>query len=241
MKKYRALLRNDMQQIFTDPMLTASIIGPVALLFIAKFTFPPLDDWLADRYGFQLSEYSSFAASLLLMIIPLLPGAMAGLLMLDDRDENIITYYAVTPLGREGYFRYRLLLPCLLALLMSGLFILFSGLAEARPESMLTVVLLMLEAPLLALFLTSFASNKVEGLALSKASGVLYAGPIAAYFIPEPWTYLGAVIPSYWTAQSYLTGISGQTAASIGWFAGGLAFHALLLAWLLRVFLGRID
>lgn len=241
MKKYRALLFNDTRQIFTDPMLMASVVGPLVLLLIARYLFPLLDDWLEHRYGFQLSGYVPFAAAFLLIVIPLLPGSMAGLLMLDERDENMIAYYGVTPLSRDGYFRYRLFLPSLLTLFMSGLFILFSGIAEARLESSLTVVLLVLEAPLLALFLTSFASNKVEGLALSKASGLLFAGPIAAYFVPEPWTYLGVWIPTFWPAQSYLSGIAGQTAPSIGWFAGGLAFHTLLLALLLRVFFRRID
>ncbi|MEK3884008.1 hypothetical protein [Paenibacillus sp. PL2-23] len=241
MKKYRMLLMNDVRNMVTDPMLMASLIGPLVLLFIVKYGFPPLDDWLDQRYGFQLSAYAAFIASFLLTVIPLLLGSMAGLLMLDDRDENMIAYFGVTPLARNGYFRYRLFLPSLLTLLMCGLFILFSGIADAGADSSYGIVLLMLEAPLLALFLTAFASNKVEGLALSKASGILFLGPVAAYFVPEPWTYVGLWIPSYWPAQSYLASMSGFPAASFGWFAGGLILHAILLAGLLQVFLRRID
>lgn len=241
MKKYRALWMNDLRHIRFDPMLMASMIGPLALTLIARYAFPPLSDWLEQVYGFRLSAYTAFIAAFLLIAIPLLPGTMAGLLMLDERDENMVVYFGVTPLARGGYFRYRLFLPSSLTFLFTGLFMPLSGVSGMRPESMYTVVILLLEAPLFALFLAAFASNKVEGLALSKASGLMFAGPVVAYFVPEPWTYLGVWIPTYWPAQSYLSGGESLPLASIGWFLGGVAYHVILLIWLLRRFTGRID
>ncbi|MNR30567.1 hypothetical protein D3C85_1480320 [compost metagenome] len=96
MNKYRALLLNDTRQIMTDPMLMASLFGPLLLLVMARFCFPLLSGWLERHYQFDLSMYTDFSAAFLLIIIPLLPGSMAGLLMLDERDENMIAYYAVT-------------------------------------------------------------------------------------------------------------------------------------------------
>ncbi|WP_027084497.1 hypothetical protein [Cohnella panacarvi] len=241
MKKYRALLLGDIRQLLTDPMLMSSLVGPLMLIIIARLGFPILSDWLVQDYDFLLDEYISFAAVFLLIVIPMLPGSMSGLLMLDERDENMVTYFGVTPLARAGYFRYRLLLPSLLTFLLSVLFILLSGITEIQPENIYTVILLVLEAPILALFLTAFAANKVEGLALSKASGLLFVGPVTAYFVPEPWTYLAVWVPTYWPAQSYLTGIAGHSLASVGWFVIGLVFHVVLLTKLFHVFLRRTD
>lgn len=241
MKRLQALLMNDARQIWKDPMLMASLLGPLAVIAFTRFVFPSLSVWLERQFDFSLFNYSAFAVTFLLLTIPLLPGTMAGLLMLDERDENIISYYAATPLTRQGYLVYRLLLPSLLSLLMTALFFLLSGLTEAHLENMYTLLLLTLEAPCLALFLAAFANNKVEGLALSKISGLLFAGPVVAAFVPVPWQYLGMWIPTFWPAKCYLLVLSSEPVAALGAFGGGLAFHLLLLKGLTRTFIKRID
>lgn len=239
--KYRALLSNDLRQLINDPMLMASILGPLSLLFISRYGLPPIASWTERVIHFPLSEYSSFIAIFLLNTIPILIGSLAGLLMLDERDENMISYFGVTPLSRAGYLRYRLLLPSLLSAIMVGLYVLLSGIVEVGVGAGFSIILLMLEAPLIALFLAAYASNKVEGLALSKAASLLFIGPALAYWVPEPWKHVGVMIPAYWPAQSYLSGLSGFSEASLGWFAGGVVVHLLLLAALLRQFLKRVE
>ncbi|MHA6481614.1 hypothetical protein ACX1C1_06890 [Paenibacillus sp. strain BS8-2] len=228
-QKVRGLLASDCRQMLKDPMLMACIIGPILLIAMARFGLPALLDWIEYEYEITLYAYTSLAAIFLLTIIPVLIGSLAGLLMLDERDEKLIAYFEVTPLTRDGYFRFRIWMPSLLGLITIGLFIGLSGIAEARLISIYAVVLLVLEAPLIAMFLAAFASNKVEGLALSKAAGLLFTGPIIAYFAPKPWSYLGVWIPTYWPAQSYLTGIRDEGGASLGWFVGGLGLHIVLL------------
>ncbi len=224
-----------------DPLLMASLLGPLAVIAVTRFGFIPLSDWIERQYGFALAPYSGFAATFLLLTIPLLPGTMTGLLMLDERDENIMSYYSVTPLTRRGYSVYRLFLPTLLSVLLSAAFVLFSGITESRSENIYALTLLALEAPCIALFLAAFASNKVEGLALSKISGLLFAGPVVAAFIPEPWQYAGMWIPTFWPAKCYLLGVNQEPLAALGVFGVGLIFHLLLLTGLSRAFLKRID
>lgn len=241
MRRIRALVVNDTKQIFKDPMLMASLLGPLAIIAFARFIFLSLSDWIEQRYGFRLSDYTHFTVTFLLLIVPMLPGTMAGLLMLDERDENIIAYYAVTPLAREGYFRYRLMLPSFLSVLLTALFLLLSGLAMFQIESGFTLILLALEAPCIALFLAAFAANKVEGLALSKVTGLLFAGPVIAFFVPESWQYFGMLVPTYWPAKCYLAGISNEPFMALGAFVIGLFYHVLLLKILVRSFMKRID
>lgn len=239
--KIQAFLRNDARQIRTDPMLLASLFGPLALIMIVRFVFPWLSDWLQGQYGFILMNYDDFAVVFLILTICLLPGTLAGLLILDERDENMIAYYAITPFTRKGYFLYRLFLPSVLTVSLGLLFILLSGIAMIRLESIYTIILLTLEAPCLALFLATFAANKVEGLALSKISGLLFAGPIIAAFTPMPWQYLAVWIPSYWPAKVYLLGVADEPLAALGAFSIGLIYHILLLKVMFHHFLKRID
>lgn len=239
--KYRALILNDIRQIAKDPMLTASLLGPLAVIVFARFLFPPLAAWVEERYTFAMSAYTGFVAIFLLTTVPLLPGTMAGLLMLDERDENLVTYYGVTPLTRHGYYRYRLFLPSLLALLSTGLFVMMSGLAEIRAESGYALLLFALEAPCIALFLAAAAANKVEGLALSKLSGILFAGPIVVAFVPEPWQAAGMLIPTYWPAKSYALGVSREPVLATVSFLIGLGYHIMLLILASRAFTRRMD
>lgn len=247
--KYAALLLNDLRQGWRDPMLLAGIIGPLALVAIVRYLYPPISEWVALQLHFRLEPYDGFAASLLASVIPMLLGMMSGLLMLDERDANLIAYYAVTPLGRGGYLAYRLALPCLACIACLGLFVGASGLfgdadglsiPVLHPLHLGAVLLLALEAPLFALLLASFASNKVEGLALSKLGGLLIAGPIAAFFAPGAWGLLGAWIPSYWPAAMWLKA-GGSAAEAAGYFIAGLLVHAAMLYGMLRTFKRRTD
>ena len=239
--KYRALLANDGKQMMKDPMLMTSLVGPLAVIAFARFVFPPLAAWVEERYAFDLTDYTGFAVSFLLTTVPLLPGTMAGLLMLDELDETMVAYYGVTPLTRKGYYSYRLFLPSLLAVLLTGLFFLLSGMAEIRMESGYALLLFALEAPWIALFLAAIAANKVEGLALSKLCGLLFAGPVVVSFVPEPWQYLGIVIPTYWPAKSYMLGVSNEPVLSAITFIAGFLYHIALLKLAVRAFLKRMD
>lgn len=238
---YRSLVRNDIRQIAKDPMLLSSLLGSLGVFAFARYAFPPLATWIEERYAFALSAHAGFAGFFLLTAIPLLSGVMAGLLMLDERDENLIVYFGVTPLTRRGYYRYRLFLPSLLTFAATGLFLLASDLVRLRAESGYALLLFALEAPCIALFLAANAANKVEGLALSKISGLLFAGPVIAFFVPEPWQLAGGIVPTYWPVKSYRMGEAHGWGCSAWTFAAGLAYHLLLIFIAARSFGRRMD
>lgn len=235
------LLMNDIRHALLDPVLMAGIFGPLALLLLSRFGFPLADQWLEDRYAFRLKQYTGFAAVFLVSVIPMLTGMMTGLLMLDERDEDVIAYYAVTPLMRKGYMIYRLFLPSLLCTVFSALYLLFSGFAEIQLEIFSSLLLLVLEAPCFALFLSTFSSNKVEGLALSKLGGLLMAGPVVAYFVPGGWQLLGVWIPTYWPAKIILEGIEDRHLTALCYLGIGMLFHIFLLIIMVRAFIKRVN
>ena len=241
MKKYRMLFISDIRHTGLDPVLMVGIFAPLALLVVSRFGFPMIADWLTNGYAFDLYKYSSFAAIFLVMTFPMLTGMMTGLLMLDERDENVISYYAVTPLMRRGYMVYRLVLPSLLCTFLSSLFFIVSGLSSFQLEHIYILILLAFEAPCFALFLASFAANKVEGLALSKIGGLFIAGPIVAYFVPSPWQFIGAWIPTYWPAKLFFVIEASSGFSVLAYFMVGLLFHLSLLSIMIRIFIKRAD
>lgn len=224
-------------------MLSAVVIGPLLIVLIARFGFEALDGLLYAELGFSLDAYRSIAASLLMLIPPMLTGMMCGFLMLDERDEHVIAYYSVTPLTRSGYVSYRLFLPTLLSGFFTLLFLLASGITKADVRVFPAVLMLVLEAPLFALTLCAFAVNKVEGLAISKLAGVVLLVPFAAAFVPEPWSYIAGVFPTYWPSRIYM-GLAEGSVASVQYgfdFIAGMLLHGGLLLYCLRRFLRRTD
>ncbi|MFS0868821.1 hypothetical protein AB3N00_02635 [Paenibacillus xylanilyticus] len=242
MNRYRVLLMNDIRHAGSDPVLLVGFLGPVILILLTRFGFPMAAQWLQTSYSFDLNEFRDFTAVLLVVTIPMLLGMMTGLLMLDERDENLISYFAVTPLMKRGYLSYRLTLPSILSAVLTVMFILCSGLAEFRVGILLMLLLLAIEAPWFALLVAAFSANKVEGLALYKIGALLFiAGPIVIFFVPDPWQWVGIWIPTYWPAMVFITGISGASFAALTYFSVGFIFHIAILMMMIRVFVKRAD
>ncbi|QTH40771.1 hypothetical protein J4772_24825 [Cohnella sp. LGH] len=238
--KYSALLRQDLKNGLRDPMLMLIFIGSLLIIVVFRYGLPLLSNWLFAKLGVDLQPYHSHIAAFLLSLIPLLIGSAAGLLMLDEKDERIVDYYAATPLRKQGYFIYRLLLPVTLCSLF---LLLFKGVSDnPSAHSTLPLLLLALEAPLYALFLASVASNKVEGLALTKFISLSVLGAICSNLATAPWHWLGSWLPAFWPFQLYLSlGHTGSIqAAHLVQFLMGLAFHYLLLYAGLRCFSRQI-
>lgn len=239
MYKYKFLMLKDLRLAWKDPVLMAVLIGPLMLLLLSRWGYPVADNWLDVNYSFQLEPYRGFTASLLVTTIPMLTGMLTGLLMLDERDENMIAYYAVTPLTNKGYLLYRLTLPFLLCTVLSIAYLTLSNLSEDGVVSLFVILLLALEAPLFSLILAAFSANKVEGLALSKIGGLFIAGPVVATFVPGAWQVLGVWLPTYWPAKVPLLMTNHEPFLALVFLLVGLLLHFIYLYLMVTVFVNR--
>ncbi|MFB4324566.1 MULTISPECIES: hypothetical protein [Paenibacillus] len=239
MYKYKFLMLKDLRLAWKDPVLMAVLIGPLMLLLLSRWGYPVADNWLDVNYSFQLEPYRGFTASLLVTTIPMLTGMLTGLLMLDERDENMIAYYAVTPLSNKGYLLYRLALPFLLCTVLSIAYLSLSNLSEIGVDSLFVILLLALEAPLFSLILVAFSANKVEGLAFSKIGGLFIAGPVVATFVPGGWQVLGGWLPTYWPAKTPLLMTNNEPFLVLVFLLVGLLLHFIYLYLMATVFVNR--
>lgn len=208
MRKYFVLSIGDLKNISRDPILLAAVFAPFILAIMMRYGLPFVSEILLGELSFDLSQYYNLIMSVLILITPMMMGMLSGFLILDERDENILTFYSVTPLSKSGYLFYRVAMPTVISFLLSFFVFYFIGITECRVELLIPVLLLCsLESPMMALFLAAFASNKVEGLALSKAFGILFLAPAAGYFIESNWQYLAGIAPTFWVSKSLLAGV----------------------------------
>ena len=97
-------------------------------------------------------------------------------------------------------------------------------------------VLIAIEAPIIALILSIFSDNKVEGVALLKSLNFVFLLlPVAALFIPGKWQYIAGIIPTYWPVKAFIEVSSGSTDV-LGLILAGVVVHLIYLGGLVKKF-----
>ena len=232
----RALGPIDARSVARDSMLRWLVGTPLVLALVFRWGVPVLHAWLGERYGFDLAPYYPLLTSFLVLMVPTLLGAVVGFLLLDQRDDRTLTALQVTPLTVEGYLAYRIAVPMLASipvmmvsiaiadLVTMGVGAAFAASVQAAPA-----------APLYALFVAAFASNKVQGFALLKGVGVLTWPPVFAWFVTSPWQVAIGIDPLYWPLKVFWMLEAGEPGVWL-YFLAGLAYQGLLVWILVRRF-----
>lgn len=239
--KASAVLRSlgpiDAKSVGRDAMLRWMALLPFVVAAAMRWLMPTIVAFVDGLVPLDLaSVYPALMGYLFLLLVPYFWGVVVGFLLLDQRDDGTLTALQVTPLSLNGYLLYRLATPMLLSAVTTLAAFPLTGLTQI---AFLPLALLALSAaplaPLFALALAALAQNKVQGLALMKASGVVLLPPLASFFLPSAWHWPLAVFPTYWPARLFWSLADGEPAATL-FFVLGLLYQALLLALLARRF-----
>jgi fluoroquinolone transport system permease protein len=230
----RALGPIDAKSIRRDPLLRWLIFYPFVVALLIRWGVPILRTYLIARFQFDLHPYYPLLMSFVLVMTPVLAGIVVGFLLLDQKDDQTLIALQVTPLTINGYFTYRITVPTVVSLGVSMGMFSVAGLLHLEPFALIAVTLgSCLLAPIYALFLGGFASNKVQGFALSKAVGVLLVPPIIAYFIDSPWQILFGLDPLYWPIK-VLWLIAANSSAAWAYLVIGILVQLVVLRLLIR-------
>lgn len=234
---FLGVLTADGRGAMRDPIVPLFAVIPFLATGAVYFGLPPLLDYLAALFtgleGANLLKIRQTVHLFILLTPPLMLGTVYGFFALDDRDDGISEVLSASPVSPGMLLGLRLLLPGLLSLGYGLLLSLLLPLPAAPPGRWFaTLLLVALEAPLMTLIIASLAENKVEGLAVSKASSLLFVGALIGLLLPEPRAYLGAISPQYWVVVPLLRGV-GELPA-YGSLAIGMGYHLLLITLLTR-------
>ncbi len=193
------LFKIGLRQVLRDGMLFAMLPAPFLTGVLFKFGIPLLDALLKRELSFSLEPWFGLIDGLLLYMTPLLLAMIPSFLLLEERDEGIADFYRITPAGGLAYYMARLGLPMLWAFACSIVVGALFTLTVVSPVVLVAACLICTAAGIImALGISHFAKNRVEGLALSKLTGLSLLGLLAAWFVPAPYAWLFGVMPSYW-------------------------------------------
>lgn len=233
----RALGPIDARGVRRDSLLSWMIFLPVFGALVLRWGLPPLTARLIEQYNFDLMPYyPALLAYFFVVMTPVIFGTVIGFLLLDEKDDQTLIALQVTPLSTNQYLAYRIAIPVVLTVAMILVIFPLSGLSALPLMNTLIVgVVAAPLAPLFALYLATFAQNKVQGFALIKLSGIVLMIPILAFFLQSPWEVVFGLLPTYWLMNTYWALEAGQSDV---WVYGliALVYQATGIAVLARRF-----
>ncbi|MQA06264.1 MAG: ABC transporter permease [Streptosporangiales bacterium] len=231
--------RNDARGLRRESLLAGLIFAPVVWILMVRLATPPATELVADRYGVDLVPYYPLIlTAFLLLTSPIVVGGLGAFLVLDERDAGTFAALRVTPTPMRSYLGYRACTVVLVTTVYVVVTMLASGLLPLEHVVPLVPIGLLagLSGLVIGLVLLRFARNKVEGLAVMRAVGIVVAGlPLIPYFLAPHWQYLFWLLPPYWPAKAYW-----QLSAGEPWWphlVGGVIYHVPVVWLLYRQFL----
>ena len=233
---FKALGPIDLRNVGRDEMLRWMVLIPLLLALLVRYGWPVIVAQLQSRYQFDLAPYVVMIMSYLVIGAPAVFGVVIGFLLLDERDEGSLIALQVTPLSLNNYVAYRLGLPVVLTVILLIISLPLAGVTTFSLGELLLLALVAAPlAPLLAIFLAAFATNKVQGFALMKGAGILFVIPFAAYFIDSSWQWAFGLLPTFWPPKLYWMMSEGESGS---WWVAlvGILFQLLWIYALSRRF-----
>ena len=207
MKQTIKLFQIGLKQISKDGMLLVLLPAPILVGLLFKFAVPYANGMLEARVSFSLLPWYGLIDGMLVCLTPMFAAVVSAFLLLEERDEGISSFYQITPASGYSYLVARIGIPMIWAFAIT---ILAMGIFRISGLSVITVLsssfLSALTGISLAMMVVSLAGNRVEGLALSKLLGLCFLGLIVVWFIPAPYSYVSAFLPSFWIGKLIMDG-----------------------------------
>jgi fluoroquinolone transport system permease protein len=206
----RALIafgRNDLRGTYREPLLVMLVIAPVIWTMGVAVLTPMFGEMLAERYAFDLAPYHPLILTALLLLTSIIiVGALAAFLVLEEIDAGTMAALRVTPVPLSVFFAYRASTVMIVTTVFVVATMTFSRILQPGLIPVLVPIGLLagMTATVTLLLIVAVANNKIQGLAMVRALGMLIAGlPCLPWFIDSPWGLAFGVLPPYWAAKAF--------------------------------------
>jgi fluoroquinolone transport system permease protein len=207
LRAWAAFGRNDIRGTYRDPLLVMLVLAPAIWTVGTIVLVPRLTDSLAHRYHFDLVPYYPLVITALLLLTSIIiAGGLAAFLVLDEIDAGTFTALRVTPVSMTTFFAYR----CATVVVTTTAYVVgtmtLSGMvaADVAPALIPIGMVAGLSAVAALLLIVAVADNKIQGIAMMRALGIVIAGlPCLPWFVDSPWNIAFGVLPPYWAAKAF--------------------------------------
>lgn len=209
MKSIFSMFYYMVKQITQEMMMVMLAIAPFLAGFFFKLGIPALENTILVRYQLQniLVPYYELFSWLLAMLIGMLFAFVGGLVVLGEIDDHIAKYVMVTPVGMKGYLCSRIIIPALISGVVACICVPVFSLAQMDFLTLLVMILsTMFSGIVTALLVVAISSNKVEGMAVGKLSGLFGMTFFIPFFVKGWVQYIFFAFPMFWIGEWSVSG-----------------------------------
>ncbi|MGN0715341.1 MAG: ABC transporter permease [Anaerovoracaceae bacterium] len=202
-----------------DRMLFAAGLAPLLAGIAIRYGIPLAEDWLVRLTGMStaLSPYYGLFDIFFASLTPVMFCFIAAMVMLEERDDHIDRYLFATTLGKSGYFISRIGIPALAAFAVTAILLPAFHLTDLSAGATLFLSLAgTLQGVIIALLIVTISTNKLEGMAVTKLSSLMILGAVIPYFLPSPYCFGFAFLPSFWMGKAMIDGEIAYLLPAIG-------------------------
>ncbi len=225
-----AFLRTDLRRVVRDRFMLGLVGMALGFAVAVRFALPAI---AGEVESFDLEVYFPlFVSYMVVCVAALMAGAVGGFLLLESREEATLRALVVTPVPLQTYLAVMGgALAVFTAILALGQSVVIGLALPPWPAILGCALCGAAFAPGIALFLATFASNKVEAFAVMKILGVVNMIPLGAWFLPERLQWLCGFYPPYLVCKAWWTAGAGGSSWPL-WLLASLPV-TLLYLWLL--------
>ena len=197
------------KQITQEMMMLMLCIAPVLVGVFFRIGIPFLENTVLKHYGFErmMIPYYEIFSWLLAMLTGMLFAFAGGLVVLGEIDDNVAKYIMITPVGMRGYLSSRIIIPALISGVFTFVLVPFFSLVHIGIARLIVMVIsTMLSGIVTTLLDVAISSNKVEGMAVGKLSGLFGMVLFVPYVVTGTIKYVCCVFPMFWIGEWSLSG-----------------------------------
>ncbi|SRR6266487_266667 len=188
-------LKFELKNLLRDEMTRVMLFYPLVLGGLVRL--------LINRHLLTAPVASVTAVVLVVLAAGFDFGMIAGFSLLDDRDDQVLVSIRISPVSLNLYLWLKVGFAFLMAVLAGLATMLISGSFAIAPLDMLLVAgLSAMQVPINAFLVSALASNRAEGLAAIKVTGILVLCPVVAWFFLDWKQWLFALVPGFWPAKA---------------------------------------
>lgn len=231
---FHILVLSDIRQIFRDPTLKTFIFAPFLLLAIIRYFIPYLTSIFPD-----LIPFVSYLVMLGCLQTGTLFGFVTSFLILEEKDEQLIPVIRILPISATFFILYRLVIAVFMSFFGAFLILLFSNLVTfSLIQTVVLSFFFALSSPFIILIVSTFAKNKVEGMAYFKGINLVMLIPILSFLYDSVLFLPFQLVPIFWTFTLFQEFLVNSVSLTTWSFLIGV--HTVILSALIQFFKKRV-
>lgn len=184
-------------------MLFISLLPPIICGITFKYIIPTIEKYLTVHFNSIeiIAPYYVIFDLFLTLTTPLC--FIAAMFTLEEIDDKIVNYFAVTTLGKKRYLISRFAIPLLISFIITIICLSIFHLTKMSFYKIVIISFLgSIQGLILSLIIVSLSKNKLEGIAVSKLSSIYMIGILVPFFIRDNNQYIFSILPAFWMAKS---------------------------------------